>query len=241
MKQKLNKILSMCMVVLCAVTLFAASVTAAEEMSTEEILASSSEELTKAIIELTDEEIEAYKATEDAFTLSAMEAWESSRGELGEFVEIVDKNVVLAQGKYTVTVSCDFTQADADFVYVIKNVNSVPESITVDVKLPLSVNLQRASLNTVMGLGTVFIMLFFLSWVISLLGKICSGIESKAKAAEAPAPAAAPAAPVVEEVEEEADDEELVAVIAAAIAAAEGTTPDGFVVRSVRKVNRRKW
>ena len=32
----------------------------------------------------------------------------------------------------------------------------------------------------------------------------------------------------------------VIAVIAAAIAAAEGTTTDGFVVRSIRKVNRRK-
>ena len=37
-----------------------------------------------------------------------------------------------------------------------------------------------------------------------------------------------------------ADDGELVAVIAAAIAAAEGTTTDGFVVRSIRKVKRNR-
>ena len=43
---------------------------------------------------------------------------------------------------------------------------------------------------------------------------------------------------VVENVQ---DDLELVAVISAAIAAATGTSADGFVVRSVRKVNRRKW
>ena len=33
------------------------------------------------------------------------------------------------------------------------------------------------------------------------------------------------------------DDTELVAVIAAAIAAAEGTTTDGFVVRSIKRRN----
>ena len=55
----------------------------------------------------------------------------------------------------------------------------------------------------------------------------------------APAPVAAPVAePVVEDV---TDDGELVAVIAAAIAASEGkTSTDGFVVRSIRKINRRK-
>ena len=52
-------------------------------------------------------------------------------------------------------------------------------------------------------------------------------------AAPAPAPVAAPA-----EVQEAADDTELIAVIAAAIAAAEGTTTDGFVIRSIRKINR---
>ena len=55
----------------------------------------------------------------------------------------------------------------------------------------------------------------------------------------APAPVAAPVAePAVEDV---TDDVELIAVIAAAIAASEGkTSTDGFVVRSIRKVNRRK-
>ena len=47
------------------------------------------------------------------------------------------------------------------------------------------------------------------------------------------------AAPVQAE-ENLADDGELVAVIAAAIAAAEGTTTDGFVVRSIRKVKRNR-
>ena len=37
------------------------------------------------------------------------------------------------------------------------------------------------------------------------------------------------------------EDEELVAVIAAAIAAAEGTTTDGFVVRSIRRRPSNKW
>ena len=49
----------------------------------------------------------------------------------------------------------------------------------------------------------------------------------------APAPVAA--VPV-----QEADNSELIAVIAAAIAASEGTSTDGFVVRSIRKINRKK-
>ena len=62
-----------------------------------------------------------------------------------------------------------------------------------------------------------------------------TGAASAPKAAPAPAVAAA-----VEEAEE-MDDTELVAVIAAAIAAAEGTTTDGFVVRSIKRRKSNKW
>ena len=63
---------------------------------------------------------------------------------------------------------------------------------------------------------------------------ISAGKKAQAAAAPAPAPVAAPVEAA------EADDTELIAVIAAAIAAAEGTTTDGFVVRSIRKINRKK-
>ena len=106
----------------------------------------------------------------------------------------------------------------------------------------MSLTLQRAGLNTLMGIGTVFVMLVFLSFVISLFRFVPVLTQGKKKAQQ-PAPAPVPAAVPVQEpvVEEETDDTELIAVIAAAIAASEGTSPDGFVVRSIRKVNRRKW
>ena len=58
------------------------------------------------------------------------------------------------------------------------------------------------------------------------------------KPVAAPAPAAAPAA-VAAPVQ---DDSEVIAVIAAAVAASEGaSSTDGFVVRSIRKADSRKW
>lgn len=96
-------------------------------------------------------------------------------------------------------------------------------------------------MNTVMGLGTVFVILAFLILVISLFKYIPGLVEGKKKESK-PAPVAAAPAPVAEPaVEDVTDDGELIAVIAAAIAASEGkTSTDGFVVRSIRKVNRRK-
>ena len=94
-----------------------------------------------------------------------------------------------------------------------------------------------------MGLGTVFVILIMLIFLISLFqfipGSGAQEAKAKKKAAEdaaaAPTPATVAAAPV-----QEADNSELIAVIAAAIAASEGTSTDGFVVRSIRKINRKK-
>ena len=65
--------------------------------------------------------------------------------------------------------------------------------------------------------------------------------EDKKKKEEAPKAAPAPAVAAAVEEAEEMDDTELVAVIAAAIAAAEGTTTDGFVVRSIKRRKSNKW
>ena len=67
--------------------------------------------------------------------------------------------------------------------------------------------------------------------------------EGQTSGAPVAAPKAAPAPAVAAAVEEaeEMDDTELVAVIAAAIAAAEGTTTDGFVVRSIKRRKSNKW
>lgn len=103
--------------------------------------------------------------------------------------------------------------------------------------------LEKAGLNTVIGMGTVFVVLIFISFVIALLPKLTGLIENAGKKKEAaPAPAAAPvAAPVAAAEEELADDLELVAVIAAAIAAYTGTSTDDFVVRSIKRSSTNKW
>ena len=49
------------------------------------------------------------------------------------------------------------------------------------------------------------------------------------------------AEPVSAEETDVTDDTELAAVIAAAVAASEGTSPDGFVVRSIKRRKSNKW
>ena len=205
-------------------------------------LVTTAEGLTDAIVALKDADIENYMNTGDDFTTSAMQSWQTSKDELGAKKESNgETTVTLKDNQYTVTVPVKFEKANANFVYVFESTGT-PVSMSVDVQYGLGKTLQRAGLNTLMGVGTVFVMLILLSLLISLFRFIPNPEAKKvaeAKAAKEAQAAAIAAAPVQAE-ENLADDGELVAVIAAAIAAAEGTTTDGFVVRSIRKVKRNR-
>ena len=197
--------------------------------------------VTDEIIGLSDAEIEQYLEEDNEFVVNAMTAWSGAKKEVSGLKEISDTVEVEYDDKdkeYTATVEVEFEKEDADFVYVIdKKMN--PTSLTVDVKYSFATIMKNAALNTLMGLGTVFVILAFLIFLISLFKFVPgSGAQQvKKKKEETPAPAPVP---VAVPVQEEADDSELIAVIAAAIAASEGTTTDGFVVRSIRKINRKK-
>ncbi len=101
----------------------------------------------------------------------------------------------------------------------------------------------KAALNTVIGMGTVFIVLILISFVISCFRFISKAQDAAAKRKEAKAASGngnanaddqAVYAGSIDGTAEETDDSELVAVIAAAIAASEGAaSTDGFVVRSI--------
>ena len=201
-------------------------------------LVTTAEGLTDAIVQLKDEEIENYMSSGDDFTTSAMQSWQTSKDELGAKKDSNgETTVTFKDDQYTVTVPLKFEKADANFVYIFDASTGTPTSLTVDVQYSMAETLRRAVMNTIMGIAIVFIVLIFLSFLIYLF-RFIPNPEAKKKAQAAAAPAPAPVAAPVEAAE--ADDTELIAVIAAAIAAAEGTTTDGFVVRSIRKINRKK-
>ena len=252
MKQFYKKISSVCMAFLCVAALLigcSSTAWAADEIddSVKTQLASTAKQLTEAIIAMSEDDLKGYMESDDAFTQNAATAWDGSREELGEKKGDIDEKEITVEysdDQYTVVVPVSFEKNKADFTYVIDKTGA-PTSLAVDVQYTLAQNMEKAAMNTLMGLGTVFVILVFLIFVISLFKYIPGLVEGKKKeskpapAAAAPAPVAAPVVePVVEDV---TDDGELVAVIAAAIAASEGkTSTDGFVVRSIRKINRRK-
>ncbi len=135
-------------------------------------------------------------------------------------------------------------------VEIIFDKNLHVTSVNTNILYNLQESMQKAGQNTLIGMGTVFVMLILISIIISgmkiiptlqenmakkkeskekeeMLDNAISDIIKRETAVEVPA--------------EEADDDELIAVIAAAIAAASEeaggpTSTEGFVVRSIRRI-----
>ena len=155
--------------------------------------------------------------------------------ELGEASSVVDGDTIIV----TIPVAGELADGSAELIFT-NDIYLTMTACTLNMNESLGDLMVRAALNTLIGMGTVFVVLILISLIISCFGIIPKLQEKFAKKAEAPVAAPAPVA-VVEEEEELADDMELVAVIAAAIAAYEGTSADGFQVRSIKRANTKKW
>lgn len=173
--------------------------------------------------------------------LTMMDAWVSGVNECGAFIEHGAFELEESNEGATLTTEVTGAERDGEFEFAFdENMNM--ESLTVNAHYSLGEILIKAGLNTVLGMGTVFVVLIFISFIISLFRYI-PVIEAKFKKTkneETSAPAVVPAAEP-DAAEELSDDGELVAAIAAAIAAYEGTSADGFIVRSIKRRKSNKW
>lgn len=175
--------------------------------------------------------------------IGAMESWQSGIEECGAYIQHGDYTYEASEDELEVTTSVLYEEREATIVFLFDD-NLYLETMTVNAQFSLGEILQKAGLNTILGMGTVFAVLIFIAFIISLF-KYISVIEDalknkkNKKTEDAVNKADVAEAPVVSE--EVCDDLELVAVIAAAIAAAEGTSTDSFVVRSIRRRPSNKW
>ena len=174
--------------------------------------------------------------------IGAMESWQAGIEECGAYIQHGEYTYEASEDELEVSTNVLYEEREATIVFLFDD-NLYLESMTVNAQLSLGEILQKAGLNTILGMGTVFAVLIFIAFIISMF-KYISVIEDalknkKNKKTEvASVTTETVEAPVAEEV---CDDLELIAVIAAAIAAAEGTSTDSFVVRSIRRRPSNKW
>lgn len=199
---------------------------------------SSFESLIQQLVAYSDEELEELKNTSTSEQdIQLVESWMSVKDNLGAYIGVLECEADESKTSLTVTMKFDFTDRDITMVYTSDS-NGV--NISFDKVLTKMEILKKAGMNTLIGMGTVFIVLIFMSFVIGAFGFIPKLLNKNTKTAEAVAEKKAEI-PAVEAEEDMTDDLELVAVITAAIASAEGTSADGVVIRSIKRADNAKW
>lgn len=178
---------------------------------------------------------------------NAFDSFETGFKELGGIQAFGQPESIIDDDTITVTIPVTGERANGSVELIFTNdIYLVMTSCTLNLDQTMGSLMGKAALNTVLGMGTVFVVLIIICLIISLFSFIPKIQENftkketsaKAPVAAAPTPAPVSAAPASEEL---VDDTELVAVIAAAIAAYEGTSADGFRVRSIRRANTGNW
>lgn len=216
----------------------------------QEALASYAQSSIEMVVTMTDAQIQeqiqptTLLAVVNESVASSLQSWMDMKDDLGAYVATKAHDITVTDDDIIIKTTCDFENMEGIVTTTLSRDELSMEGMNFSTgDTSFGVKMKEAALNTVMGMGVVFTVLIFLSFLISLfkyVSKLENAISKKAAPAAAPTPAPAPAAPAPVE-EETIDDGELIAVIAAAIAAAEGTSTDGFVVRSIKKHNRKKW
>lgn len=210
---------------------------------TEEEAKQMADQIIGEIIDMIDQGMDEYYAS-DATLSAIFSSWNSTIEEIGNFKEVTDYEVKSSSDQVEIIASIVCENGDGT-VDIVLDENLQISSVTTEATKTFGELMKGAALNTLLGMGTVFVVLILIIIIISafsIIPKIEAAMGKK-KSGKADGAAAVEKAVVqIEKNEELSDDLELVAVIAAAIAASEGAaSTDGFVVRSIKRANTNKW
>ena len=187
-----------------------------------------------------------YGINVDGYAFStAIESFHSAAKSIGGFVETGEVSYRIDGDQIIIEVEVVGQKKNAVAEVIFSNDMFLRlESAALNPVSSLGELMGRAALNTLIGMGTVFVVLILISLIISCLSVIPK-LQAKSEArkaakavpeTEAGVDKALSQIAAQESSVDETDDLELAAVIAAAVAASEGTaSTDGFVVRSIRR------
>lgn len=171
-----------------------------------------------------------------------MKSWKAAVEENGTYLSHGEYKLETKSNGFALTTETKFEDATVDMVFTFDNEENLI-SMDVSGQMQTSVIFRRAGLNTILGMGIVFVVLIMLAFIIYLMKYIPRLLnEDKEKNAGHKAVTAQTEVDMSNQMNVNlVDDLELVAVITAAIAAQEGKSADGFVVRSIRRRPSNHW
>lgn len=202
MKQKMKRV----MLVLCmAICLLSLSACAKKDASSEQVPKAAASLMVRGAVgylvefdSLSDEQIDAKiqrsRKQEDKVMYDAYQSWKTSKKDLGSLVKMLSEKVTrVGEDSYKIHVQAQYEKRDLDFyLTAVEEDNSDDSAVTMLTTLkPTELvfspvfttgeKLEKAALNTLMGMGTVFVVLIFISFIISRFKSI-SVWETKLKA-----------------------------------------------------------
>ncbi|MCR5594975.1 MAG: OadG family protein [Lachnospiraceae bacterium] len=164
-------------------------------------------------------------------------SWQNALEDMGEYTEVKDVKSEIGSDQVVIDVTAGGTIRDA-IVEIIVDSDGMLKSMTTTVQYSFGEMMSKAALNTLIGMGTVFVVLILISLIIScfkFIPKIQDAFSGKKKE-ETKTVATEAVDNTIAQIIKKEDNSELIAVIAAAIAASEGNAnTDGYVVRSIRR------
>jgi len=150
--------------------------------------------------------------------------------------EASKETVTFSDGNYVVKIKYTGDKRKSEMTLGFDSKTNNVSVFSITPKYSVAENMEKAALNTVLGMGTVFVILIFISFLISLFKHI-NTFENKLKSKAIKEPVKE-VVDVKTEGENLCDDLELVAVITAAIAEFSGNDASSLIVRSIKRVKR---
>ena len=253
MKQTWKKLSSLFLALACMVTLFAVPVNGAIDENLKSTIVRNLQSMVAMMANYSEEGMLAQIESADSVFLNSMvEQYYDAVEEAGTFQEVTASDIVVDEEKQiaTVTLQVAFEKYNGEISAVCRyeggkssSFDDIWSAFSLEMDYPISAMLKNAGLNTVMGMGIVFIVLIFLAYVIYLLKYANKGSIEEEPKGESLEPLAEPIAEPVVGVPDIDEEVELAIVLAAAIAAyeEENASGDGYVVRSIKKNQNKKW
>lgn len=165
-----------------------------------------------------------------------MTEWAEIQPQVGDYVGLKDFSVEKTGKSISAVQEISFEDRDVELTYVLDANTKEVTSINVDMVYSLGETMSKAGLNTMMGIGIVFLILILICLIIycfNIIPVIKDKLSKNKQEMRLEVAEKMVATPV--QTQSKTDDLELIAVIAAAIAAQTGASTDDFVVRSIKR------
>jgi len=187
------------------------------------------------LLDMSDEQAKTYENSDNELTVNIVTRWEdATSSDVGSYVGLSDFTITKSGKTLTCEQLIKFEKREISLAYVYNYNTMQVEDVTIDKIYTTGEKMSKAGMNTLMGMGTVFIVLILISLFITGF-KIFPYLEKKKAEKNMQIDQKDEVVQQIEKREQQQDDLELAAVIAAAVAASTGTSTDDFVVRSIKR------